>query len=64
MERLDNKNCHVNCLITYMFIGLEHEKKIRYMCFIELHLVLLVKLMNKIPKTINLMVCFIFNAHR
>ena len=22
-----NKNSHVNCLITYMFMGLEHEKK-------------------------------------
>ena len=26
-ERLENKNSHVYCLITYMFTGLEHEKK-------------------------------------
>ena len=30
-ERLEKKKkSHVNCLITYMFMGLEHEKKIMY----------------------------------
>ena len=26
MERLENKDSHVNCLITYMFASLEHKK--------------------------------------
>ena len=37
-ERLENKNSHVNCLITYMFTGLlltteDMKKKIKYNCF-------------------------------
>ena len=31
-----NKNLHVNCLIAYMFTGLEHEKKIKYKCLNEM----------------------------
>ena len=26
-EGLEKQNPHVNCLITHMFMGLEHEKK-------------------------------------
>ena len=28
-----NKNLYANCLSTFMFMGLEHEKKIKYKCF-------------------------------
>ena len=31
-----NKNSHLNCLITYMFTGLEHEKKTKYNCLNEM----------------------------
>ena len=49
---------------TYMFTGLEHEKMIKYKCLNEmkcqiynvLHLVLLVKMKNIIPKKIYLTV--------
>ena len=56
-----NKNSHANCLITYMFTGLEHEKKDKVQVpqrkvYTVLHLVLLVKVKNIIPNKIYLTV--------
>ena len=57
-----NKNSHVICLITYMFMSLEHGKKKDKVQVSQLnemltfHLVLLVKMNNVIPKKIYLMI--------
>ena len=56
-----NKNSHVHCLIAYMFMSLEHEKKDKVQVpqlneMLSFHLVLLVKMNNVIPKKIYLMI--------
>ena len=56
-----NKNSHVYCLIAYMFMSLEHEKKDKVQVpqlneMLNFHLVLLVKMNNIIPKKIYLVI--------
>ena len=56
-----NKNSHVYCLIAYMFMSLENEKKDKVQVpqlneMLNFHLVLLVKMNNIIPKKIYLVI--------